>query len=247
MTLGAPVLAGLLLAVGVFGSYNIRTSQAQEIEAAEAAPTLDTSAVAQTSAAVVRLDLDGCGIIAQSTGFLFADQTILIPRSSVLTDNRPNVVSVDGLSYPAEIVGWSSTRNLAVVRADERLSGGLRWGVSARVNQGDAVSVLAVSSAGTAMPVAATITKANSIDGRNASFDLDVNVAEGSIVLNSEGFVIGVVDAQGAAQVSDAIAPSISRVILSNDRPQAECPAPVTTLPPEPGSENGPEDTTPDE
>lgn len=251
LTLSAPLMAGLLLIGGALGSYRIRTSQAEEVEAAAAEPLIDTSAVSQSSSAVVRLDLDGCGVIGQTTGFLFADQTILVPQSLIVTDNRPTALLSDGTSLATEIIGWSLVRDLAVVRAEERHSGGLRWGVSSRVSEGDVVSVLAINGPGVVTPVPATIETANTVNGRNTSFELDVNAAAGSVVLNAEGFVIGVLDSQRLAQASDDVAPAMSRVVLANDRPQAVCPQPQSTLPVEPDGEptndvNGTEEISPD-
>lgn len=232
LTLGAPLLAGALLIAGVVGSYSIRTSQAAEVEAAAEQVILDAAAISEANTAVVRLDLDGCGIIDRTTGFLFADRTILVPQSAIVTDHRPTVYLDDGTNSSAETLGWSLVRNLAIVRADERLSGGLEWGVSSRVKVGDIVSVLAITGPGIASPIPATIETTNTLNGRNSSFGLDIGAAEGSVVLNADGFVIGVVDGANLAQASDDVAPAISRLILANDRPRAICPAPPTTLPP---------------
>lgn len=251
MTIGAPLVAGLLLVGGVLGSYNIRTSEAEEIEAAAVELEIEAAAAPVDNAAVVRLDLDGCGIIDRTTGFLFADRTILVPRSEVITDHRPTVQMSDGTSSSSEILGWSLIRNLAVVRADDRLTGGLEWGVSSRVATGDVVSVLAVTGPGVATPIPATVAETNTVNGVNVSFGLDVSVTEGSLVLNTAGFVVGVVDGQNLAQASDDIAQVISRVVLADERPQAVCPAPPTTAPPStvPGEADGtqPGVTQPDE
>lgn len=232
LTIGAPLAAGLLLVAGIVGSYSVRTSQAEEVEAAETASALEPTAVAATISSIVRLDLDGCGVIAQTTGFSFANGTVVVPRSEIVTDNRPTVVASDGTNWAAEIQGWSLVRNLAVVRPEERMPGGLEWGVSSRIRQGDAVSILAITQPGVADPVMATVETTNTINSRNVSFELDVSADEGSLVLNAEGFVIGVIDSRNIAQVSDDIAPALSRIVLDNERPQAVCPPPPTTLPP---------------
>ena len=230
LTLGAPLLAGVLLIGGVLGSYQVRTSQAQEVEAANIEEQVEASTSVETSTAILQLDLDGCGVLGQTNGVLFADNTILVPRSSIITDNRPTVRAADGSEWTAEILGWSTTKGLAVVRTDDRMPGGLEWGVSSRVNADDAVTVLALVDGGA--PMAATIAEARTLDGRNVSFTLDVDAPEGSVVLNAAGFVIGVIDDNGRAQVSDDIAPAVSRIVLANERPQAVCPAPATTSPP---------------
>lgn len=251
LTIGAPLLGAALLIAGIMGSYNIRTSQAEEVEAAEAQVSLDAAAVSDANTAVVRLDLDGCGIIDRTTGFLFADRTILVPQSAIATDHRPTVHLTDGTSSSAETLGWSLTRNLAIVRADDRLTGGLEWGVSSRVKADDIVSVLAISGPGIASPVPATITETNTMNGRNVSFGLDIRAAEGSVVLNADGFVIGVFDAANTAQASDDVAPAVSRLVLANERPRSICPVPPTTLPPSTlpseGDETQPGETQPDE
>jgi hypothetical protein len=245
LTIGAPVLSALLLVGGIVGSFSVDSSDAATGSAEANPATVDPSAVAQTGAAVVRLDLDGCGVLDQTTGFLFSDQAILAPRSAVLTDNRPTVVLSDGSTLPAEIVGWSITRDLAVIRADQRVAGGLRWGVSARSRTGDSVSVLMIGGPGAARPAPATITSVGRANGINTSFDLDVSPPAGSVVLNSDGFVIGIIDGSGSAQVSDDVSPAVSRVVLGNERPDAECPPPPppTTVPaPAPDTESTPAD-----
>ena len=232
LTLGAPIVASVLLLGGIVGSFGVGSSEATTDTTEVNEPPVDASAVAQTGAAVVRLDLDGCGVLDQTTGFLFSDQAILAPRSAVLTDNRPTVVLPDGSTLPAEIVGWSITRDLAVIRADRRIAGGLRWGVSARSRTGDAVSVLMIGAPGAAQPAPATITSVRKANGINTAFELDVSPPAGSIVLNSDGFVIGIIDGSGNAQVSDDVSPAVSRVVLGNERPDAECPPrPATTVP----------------
>ena len=232
LTIGAPIVAGLFLVLGVMGSYNIRTSQAEEVEAAEAASATDMTAIEEAANTVVRLDLDGCGIIGRTTGFLFSNNTVLVPQSSILTDHRPTVVAADGTTWSAEVQGWDSNTNLAVVRPTDRMSGGLEWGVSSRIRQGDTVSVLTATEPGVASSVLATIATTNTLNGRNTSFELDINAVEGSILLNTDGFVIGVFDDQNLAQVSDDLAPAISRVVLEDERPQAVCPVPTTVAPP---------------
>lgn len=245
LTLGAPLLAGLLLVGGVMGSYRIRSSQAQEVEAAAQALELDASAIAASSEAVVDLDLDGCGILDQTKGMLFADNTILVPKTSIVTDNRPSVRTADGATLSAEVLGWSLTRNLAVVRTEERLTGGLEWGVSARVSVDDVVSVLSFT--GGNSPIPATIATTNTVNGRNASFELDIPATEGSVVLNAEGFVIGVMDDKNLAQASEDIAPAVSRLVLANERPRAVCPAPPTTDPVDGSTGNEAEENEPDQ
>lgn len=230
LTLTTPLIAGALLVASVMGSYELQTSEASEVEAAAAEPLSNVDAAAETNSAVARLDLDGCGIIGQTTGFVFADQTILVVRSQIATDNRPSVLLSDGTTRPSEIIGWSLTRNLAIVKTGVSITGGLRWGVSSRVSNGDTVTVLAIDGPGTASSIPATITAVSAVNGLNASFELDVGAAEGSVVLNSDGFVVGVIDAQGVAQASDDIAPAMSRIVLANERPQAVCPMPPTTL-----------------
>lgn len=234
LSIGAPLLAGALLVAGISASLNIRASEADEAAAERTTQeALDANAVVESGSSVVRLELDGCGIIDQTTGFLFdADQTVLVPRSEIKTDSRPTIVLADGSIHAAEVVGWSLTRDLAVVRADERLDGGVRWGVSARVQVDDAVSVLAIAGPGVATPVAALVTETRTLDDRNTSFVLDTSAATGSIVLSDNGFVIGVVDDRGLVQASDDVAPAVSRIVLDNERPGSECPAPPTTVPP---------------
>ncbi len=233
-TIGAPVLAGVLLLGGIVGTYEADSSDSPAGVGETNEPPVNASAVAQTGAAVVRLDLDGCGVLDQTTGFLFSDQAILAPRSSVLTDDRPTVVLPDGTSLPAEIVGWSITRDLAVIRAEQRIAGGLRWGVSARSITGDVVSVLMVGGPGAARPAPATITSVRQTNGINTAFELDLSPPQGSVVLNSDGFVIGIVDGSGTVQVSDDVSPAVSRVVLANERPDAECPPPPPTTVPTP-------------
>lgn len=242
LTLGAPILSAVLLLGGIIGSLGDGSSEAATDAAETNEATVDASAVAQTGAAVVRLDLDGCGVLDQTTGFLFSDQAILAPRSAVLTDNRPTVVLSDGSTLPAEIVGWSITRDLAVIRADQRIAGGLRWGVSARSRTGDAVSVLMIGGPGAARPARATITSVRQANGINTGFELDVSPPAGSVVLNSDGFVIGIIDGSGSAQVSDDVSPAVSRVVLGNERPDAECPPPPPTTVPVP--ETDPDSST---
>ena len=247
LTIGAPLVAAALVITGVVGSYRVQASEAEQTIEAEAAElTLNEAAAAQAQASILRLDLDGCGIIAQTTGFLFADQTILVAQSEIVTDNRPKVLTTDGTTFPAETLGWSLERNLAVVRAEDRIPGGLEWGVSARVRAGDAVNVLAISGPGSADAVPATIETANTINGRNTSFELDVEAAEGSVVLNADGFVIGVLDDRNFALASDDVAPAVSRIVLANDLPQAVCPLPPTTLPPAEGDDDAEPTTSED-
>ena len=229
LAFGAPLLAAVLVIGAVLMSYRIRTSEAEAQAEANASPSLDASAVALSSSAIVRLDLDGCGVVDQTTGFLFADQAIIVPRSSVITDDRPTVVMQDASTFAAEIVGWSLTRDLAVIRADQRLSGGLRWGVSGRSAVGEPVSVLTVTGPGVAAPVPATIESIETKNGTLTSFGLDMSPPHGSVILNADGFVIGIVDDAGVVQVSDDLSPAISRIVLANDRPAAECPLPPTT------------------
>ena len=247
LTLGVPLLIALAVVGTVMMSYRIRSSEAA-LAAEQPAPAIDSAAVVQSSSAVVRLDLDGCGVVDQATGFLFADQAILVPRSLALTDDRPTVVRSDGTTFAAEIVGWSLTRDLAVIRADQRLSGGLRWGVSGRASVGDVVSVLTVTGPGVASPVPAVIETVDTKDGIVTSFALDTTAAaHGSVILNADGFVIGMIDGAGAVQVSDDLSPAISRIVLANERPAAECPpAPTTTTAPE-GENDGEDGADPDD
>jgi S1-C subfamily serine protease len=245
LSLGAPVLAGVILVATVLTSYRVTTSTAASEPEAEQTVAIDTPAVAQTGSAVVRLDLDGCGIVDQTTGFLFANQSILVPRSAVMTDDRPTVITDDGNSFPAEIVGWSLTRDLAVIRADQRLSSGLRWGVSNRSSVGDPVSVLAVTGPGAATPVPAVIESVDTTNGFVTGFALDITPAHGSIVLNTNGFVIGIIDGAGRALVSDDLSPAVSRIVLADERPPAECPPPPpTTVPTDQASTDGTTDDT---
>lgn len=243
IALGAPILAAVLVVATVVVSYRVRTSEAAAELAASEVSTIDASAIVATNSAVVRLDLDGCGVVDQATGFLFADQAILAPRSIVLTDDRPTVILPDGSSVPAEIVGWSVTRDMAVIRADQRLTGGLRWGVSGRTAPGDIVSILAITGPGAAAPVPATVDSVDTKDGFVISFDLDVTPSRGSVVLNSDGFVVGIVGTDGVVQVSDDLSPAISRIVLANDRPPGECPPPPTTTTTVPDG-GDPDDTT---
>ena len=119
-----------------------------------------------------------------------------------------------------------------MVRTDQRVTGGLSWGVSARVAAGDTVSVLAVTGPGVASPISAEVVDATTRQGQNTSFTLDTGAAAGSLVLNSDGFVVGVIDSNDVAQVSDDIAPALSRIVLDNEQPDGECPPPPTTIPP---------------
>ena len=76
------------------------------------------------------------------------------------------------------------------------------------------------------------------------SFALDISPAHGSVILNADGFVIGMIDGNGTVQVSDDLSPAISRIVLANERPSAVCPPPPTTTSTvpatgEPGSTEG--------
>ncbi len=238
IALGAPLLAALIVVAAVVLSYQIGDSAASAARDRADIVALDTSAVVQTSSAVVLLELDGCGVLDQTTGFLFADQAILAPRSATLTDDRPTVVLPDGSIYSSEIAGWSLTRDIAVIKADQRLSGGLRWGVSGRSSAGEVVSILTVTGPGVAAPVPATIASVETTNGIVTAFDLDVNGAAGSVVLNAEGYVIGIIDGNGTTHVSDDVSPAVSRIVLANERPSAVCPqAPPSTVPADDGDE----------
>ncbi len=245
IAVGAPVLAALLVVLTIVLSYRVGDSEAAA-ENETAAPIIDTGAVTQSSSAVVLLELDGCGVLDQVTGFLFADQAILVPRSATLTDDRPTVVTSDGTSHQSEIVGWSLTRDLAVIRAEERLSGGLRWGVSGRSSAGDVVSILTVTGPGVAAPVPASIASVDTTNGIVTAFELDVRGTAGSVVLNADGYVIGIIDADGTAHVSDDVSPAVSRIVLANERPAAVCPPPPPTTLPTPDGETDDEGTAAD-
>lgn len=236
ITLGAPLLAALLVVAAVVMSYQIGDSAASSSPVDVVA--IDSSAVVQGSSAVVLLELDGCGVLDQTTGFLFADQAILAPRSATLTDDRPTVVLPDGSTYSSEVVGWSLTRDLAVIKADQRLSGGLRWGVSGRSSVGDVVSILTVTGPGVATPVPATIASVETTNGIVTAFALDVNGSPGSVILSAGGFVIGIIDGNGTTHVSDDVSPAVSRIVLANERPAAVCPPrPAPTVPVDDGDE----------
>jgi len=77
--------------------------------------------------------------------------------------------------------------------------------------------------------VPATIETVETKNGIVTSFALDISASHGSVILNADGFVIGMIDGMGTVQVSDDLSPAISRIVLANERPAAECPPPPPT------------------
>ncbi len=183
------------------------------LEAPERAADLSWSGVYQewseSVAAVTATDADGnetvgSAVVMTEDGFLMTSSHVVLYADSIR-------VSLQGLSYEAELVGLDISSDLAVIRiqADNLKAAG--FGLSETVSPGDEVAVLGTSLTGVPGIYTGTVTAATigysyrgfAVDLFEISLPLGAQCS-GAPVLNRYGQVIGIVNTEISDSFSNA-------------------------------------------
>lgn len=233
--IGFAIAAVILLIGGVAGAYFFAdpggvtaVSTESSIDAVPGDDPLafdSTGADLETTArnGVVRLELDGCGLESAAPGIVLDSQTILARRSDVETDIRPVTVDAAGNRLTGQIVGWSHTSDIAVIRTDQTLAAGLQWGVASRLSEGSEVHVIEMGDGTNVTIIPTPITAFGTRDGMAVSIQIDTTAPKGSPVLDADGLLVALVSGPGRADLNDEIRPVVSQILLAEDPPEADC------------------------
>lgn len=191
---------------------------------------------ARAEAGVVRLSLNDCEIYTTAVGVIVADNTVLARRSDLLTDTSPTLHFPDGSTAEGHVIGFSTTRNLAVVRISTKIEGSLNLAGETRIQPGTGVFVADI---GNGLNFEIEPLQVLGVQGRNSSgattLTLESDAAPGSPVIDTAGNMVALMGPDGRAVLADDLRSLVGRLFLANDEQASECPAPVVEIDPATG------------
>jgi S1-C subfamily serine protease len=157
----ASTVGATAAAVTPLSEADVRRITREEIERALAAQTVDASgacdiatAAARAMPSVVQVEVRRAGtavVVSSATGFAALAGGIVVTAAHVINEPRANMpnaaldvtlITVDGRRLDARILRVDATRDLAVLRADDRRLPPVRWADSAAVALGEPVRII---------------------------------------------------------------------------------------------------------
>ena len=232
-SIGASVLAVLALVAGAVIGYPGESSVAAptDLPTPSTLPLtdsnefrIDAAGVANVAGrSIVQLTLTGCGTRTKTHGFITENSLILAGRTAVLRDTTPVVTLPDGTDVAAEVIGWSSELDIAVLTVRNSLPSGLTWGSSRRLKVGGEVAIIE--------PFLDQVTGRNAIisevatrDGLIVSFGFDeTSLRGGSVALNEFSTIVGVINSDGRLIPAEDIRSAIGEYRVDPQNPSNVC------------------------
>ncbi|MBK5224695.1 MAG: trypsin-like peptidase domain-containing protein, partial [Acidimicrobiia bacterium] len=257
---GLVVIVVLAVVAGVFVGVNIADDDEGRSDSASgglgdllAAATTTTTSTSTTEAiplsftaeqiavefgsAVWRVQSEGCGEAWTGTAFAIGPDLLVTNHHVVSNDPTPELISRNGDTIDATVIGWSERPDLAILEVDTELDEWLKWSPTDEINEGERLVVLGYPVPDTDF----TVTPGSVISFQRRS---DVREAirsdaaidrgnSGGPALDASGRVMGVVTEMatndGGFQLvpliftHDALADTIRGILADPDVPEAQC------------------------
>ncbi len=179
--------------------------------------------------AFVTFELNGCGVDQPSglRGVAVDERTVLVAATPIETDPTPIIVDASGTRHTAKTVGVLTGTDLAILRLDTPLDDHFLWGSATLIAEGSEVRVAGASSGDVSVQLSTIEQKRRTSDGITG-MDLTTRAAHGSVVLDDDDLIIGVVARSGtfAADAAD-VSSLVSRAVLNPTDVAPVCPAPL--------------------
>ncbi len=232
-SIGASVLAVVALIAGALLGYSSdeTAAPATDLPTPSTLPLSDQSefnidavGVADVaSSSIVQITLTGCGTRTKTHGFVTENSLIVTSRTAVLRDTTPVVTLTDGTVVNAEVIGWSSELDIAVLTTESQIPSGLTWGSSRRLKVGSEVAIIEPFQ-DQVTGRSALISEINTRNGLIVGFEFDeTSLRGGSVALNEFATILGVVDGEGTLQPAEDIRSAIGQFRVDPQNLSNEC------------------------
>ncbi len=235
----APLAAGVALVFGTYSAYSFADLERPDrVEPSTEAAQPGTLAFGeeQASAAQGRAEdiasqvneiiANNCGLPVTANAIALSPTRLVTTTSAVANDAQPLVRFADNSSRVGRVVGYDLRANLAVIEINEVAgTGNVQWGVTDRIL--DDPQVVVVERFGAAINgTPATVDQIDGVRGLINAFGFSgASFRPGSAVLNSDGFIIGMVDETGRSALGgNELSAAFGRVIARPSTPATSCP-----------------------
>ncbi len=179
----------------------------------------------QVSAQVHELVSVNCGLPVTANAIAISPTRLVANANSVENDAHPIIRFADGTSRVGTVVGLDRRTDLVVIEiAPVEGTGNIEWGVTDRVLDNPLVVVVErFGAAINGMPAA--VDEIDGVRGLINTFGFSgSSFRPGSAVLNSEGFIIGMVDDTGRSAIGgNQLSAAFGRVIAQPSPPAISC------------------------
>ncbi len=194
---------------------------------------------------VYQLEADGCGGVSTGTAWVLDDQHLVTNWHVVASDPTPEILSRDGQRIQGEVIGGGFDPDVAVVRADGKLSDPVGWSATGSLTEGqDVVALGYPAPAGDFTVTPGSVLSFQMDGGRREAIRMDGLIDKGNSggpALTRDGEVAGVVTEAvvggGGLQIvpivytAEALESAVSKMIADPQSVEADCTAGIEELP----------------
>ncbi len=190
-------------------------------------PEAVTAWVDVNGEAFVSVELNGCGTAPGALhGVAIDPRIVLVSASEVESDPTPTIVTQDGTRHAGRTVGVLGTTGIAAVRLTTALPTNLSWAPMLNVVEGMDVRIASFAN-GTVSLQNGTVTQLRRNSAGVVGMDVDPASGRGSVVINENNLVIGVVGVNGTfAADAEELSARTSDAVLNPSQIEPVCPAP---------------------